>query len=74
MTREEKIEQVNTSLLVSVANELVEGISGDSEAKMLRHLAYQHWDPKLKREVQVHIMVVADPFEFLEPFQTERTV
>ena len=74
MTREEKIEQVNTSLLVSVANELVEGISGDSEAKMLRHLAYQQWDPKLKREVQVHIMVVVDPFEFLEPFQTERTV
>lgn len=71
---EERAKKTHTDLLVSVANELVEGISGDTEAKMLRHLAYQHWDSKLEREVQVHIVVVADPFEFLEPFQTERTV
>ena len=74
MTKEERARKTNTELLVSVADELVDGISRDTEAKMLRHLAYQHWDTKLEREVQVHIMVVADPIEFLEPFQTERTV
>lgn len=68
-------EQTNSSLMMEAAKDMLGQLRMpmNADAKSLRQLGYQHWDERLGREVQVHVLVVADPTDFLEPFHTEIT-
>lgn len=72
-TKEQKREANCLQLLASVATENITTMDGDASLKMVRQLAYQHWSNEHQQEYQVHVLVIRDPDEFLQPFVTEET-
>ena len=57
-------------LLHYCAGDMIPMLKADASVKELRQLAFQHWDKERDEEIQVHVVVVRDPTEFIEPLVT----
>lgn len=68
-----ELKDTEVSLLTLTTADLFPDILSQPKLKSVRAMAFQHWDKATNSELQVHVMVVRDPSEFLEPFQTEET-
>lgn len=67
------LRKTEVDLLTYCAGDMIPMMKADASLKQLRQLAFLHWDEERDEEVQVHVVVVRDPSEFLEPFVTVET-